>query len=199
MAATTSWLSLTDLGRIYGISAIHCGKTLEHQGWRDRRGRPTQSALDANAAMQTGPHGQGRTVLWNHTVCSQLLEQKGYEPMSRSLQVEQWTQLLEALQVGSPSITETADQMAEEMPGELLDDVNHQLAVTRLPLPGQSTLIAPQFLVDPAAAGARQGPAGARWIGGSFGLQEGLPTGLSATSAAPGSCRPPATRPGLLR
>ena len=51
MAATTSWLSLTDLGRIYGISAIHCGKTLEHQGWRDRRGRPTQSALDANAVM----------------------------------------------------------------------------------------------------------------------------------------------------
>ena len=48
--------------------------------------------------------------------------------MSRSLQVEQWTQLLEALQVGSPSITATADQMAEEMPGELLEDVNHQLA-----------------------------------------------------------------------
>ena len=63
MAATTSWLSLTDLGRIYGISAIHCGKTLEHQGWRDRRGRPTQSALDANAAMQTGPHGQGLSLI----------------------------------------------------------------------------------------------------------------------------------------
>ena len=78
MAATTSWLSLTDLGRIYGISAIHCGKTLEHQGWRDRRGRPTQSALDANAAMQTGPHGQGRTVLWNRTVCSELLEPVSY-------------------------------------------------------------------------------------------------------------------------
>ena len=127
MAATTSWLSLTDLGRSYGISAIHCGKTLEQQGWRDRHGRPTQSALDANAAIKTGPHGQGRSVLWNRSVCSQLLEQQGYEPMSRSLQVEQWTQLLEALQVGSPSITATADQMAEEMPGELLDDVNHQL------------------------------------------------------------------------
>ena len=66
-------------------------------------------------------------MLWNRSVCSQLLEHKGYEPMSRSLQVEQWTQLLEALQVGSPSITATADQMAEEMPGELLEDVNHQL------------------------------------------------------------------------
>jgi hypothetical protein len=48
--------------------------------------------------------------------------------MSRSLQIEQWTQLLEALQLGSPSITATADQMAEEMPGELLEDVNHKLA-----------------------------------------------------------------------
>ena len=80
-------------------------------------------------------------MLWNRTVCSQLLEQKGYEPMSRSLQVEQWTQLLEALQVGSPSITATADQMAEEMPGELLEDVNHQLAARGVPLPGQPTLI----------------------------------------------------------
>ena len=77
MAATTSWLSLTDLGRIYGISAIHCGKTLEHQGWRDRRGRPTQSALDANAAMQTGPHGQGRPVLGTRPVGGQLLKKKG--------------------------------------------------------------------------------------------------------------------------
>ena len=129
MAASNPWLSLTDLGRIYGISAIHCGKTLEHQGWRDRRGRPTESALTANAAKQTGPHGQGRSVLWNREVCSALLEQKGYQPMSRNVQIEQWTQLLEALQVGSPSITATADQMAEEMPTELVEDVNHQLEI----------------------------------------------------------------------
>jgi len=128
MADTTSGRSLTDPRRLDGRSASRCGQPREPQGGRDRRGRPTQGALDANAAMQTGPHGQGRTVLWNRTVCSELLEQKGYEPMSRSLQVEQWTQLLEALQVGSPSITATADQMAEEMPGELLEDVNHQLA-----------------------------------------------------------------------
>ena len=47
MAAFNPWLSLTDLGRIYGISAIHCGRILEQQGWRDRRGRPTQEALEA--------------------------------------------------------------------------------------------------------------------------------------------------------
>ena len=48
--------------------------------------------------------------------------------MSRSLLVDQWTQLLEALDLGSPSINATADQMAEDMPKELVEDVNDQLA-----------------------------------------------------------------------
>ena len=129
MAATNPWLSLTDLGRVYGISAIHCGKTLEQQGWRDRRGRPTPEGLEAHAAMLTGPHGQGRTVLWNREICGSVFKSKGYEPMTHSHQVEQWTQLLEALQQGSPSICATADQMAEEMPGDLVEDVNRQLKV----------------------------------------------------------------------
>jgi len=42
--------------------------------------------------------------------------------------VDQWTQLLEALELGSPSINATADQMAEDMPRELVEDVNDQLA-----------------------------------------------------------------------
>ena len=123
MAVTPLWLSLTDLGRIYGISAIHCGRSLEQQGWRDRRGRPTPTALEAGAAMNAGPHGQGRSVLWNRTVCGTHLEAQGYEPMSRSLLVDQWTRLLEALDLGSPSINATADQMAEDMPRELVEEV----------------------------------------------------------------------------
>ena len=133
MAALNPWISLTDLGRIYGISAIHCGKTLESQGWRDRRGRPTEEGLAAKAALQTGPHGQGRTTLWNRDVCGDLFRSKGYEQMSRSHQIEQWTQLLEALQQGSPSISATADQMAEDMPTELVEDVNQQLQVRGCP------------------------------------------------------------------
>ena len=129
MAASNPWLSLTDLGRIYGISAIHCGKTLEHQGWRDRRGRPTESALTANAAKQTGPHGQGRSVLWNRDVCSALLAQKGSQPVRRNVQIERGDQRLEARQLGSPSISATPDQMAEDIPTELVEDVNQQLAV----------------------------------------------------------------------
>ena len=34
-------------------------------------------------------------MFWNRAVCAELLEGMGYAPMSRSLQIEQWTQLLE--------------------------------------------------------------------------------------------------------
>ena len=129
MADNSPWLCLAELGRIYGISAFHCGRILENHGWRDRRGRPTPAALEAGAASSVSPHGQGRRVFWSHSLCTELLNNNGYTPISRSLQVEQWTQLLEALQLGSPSISATADQMAEEMPNELVEDVNHQLKV----------------------------------------------------------------------
>ena len=129
MADNSPWLCLAELGRIYGISAFHCGRILENHGWRDRRGRPTPAALEAGAANSVGPHGQGRHVFWSRSLCTELLNSNGYAPISRSLQVEQWTQLLEALQLGSPSISATADQMAEEMPNELMEDVNHQLKV----------------------------------------------------------------------
>ena len=129
MADNSSWLCLAELGRIYGISAFHCGRILENHGWRDRRGRPTPAALEAGAASSVGTHGQGRHVFWSRSLCTELLNSNGYTPISRSLQVEQWTQLLEALQLGSPSISATADQMAEEMPNELMEDVNHQLKV----------------------------------------------------------------------
>ena len=129
MADNSPWLCLAELGRIYGISAFHCGRILENYGWRDRRGRPTPAALEAGAASSVGPHGQGRHVFWSRSLCTELLNSNGYTPISRSLQVEQWTQLLEALQLGSPSISATADQMAEEMPNELMEDVNHQLKV----------------------------------------------------------------------
>ena len=129
MADNSPWLCLAELGRIYGISAFHCGRILENHGWRDRRGRPTPAALEAGVASSVGPHSQGRHGFWSRSLCTELLNSNGYTPISRSLQVQQWTQLLEALQLGSPSISATADQMAEEMPNELMEDVNHQLKV----------------------------------------------------------------------
>ena len=125
MAVNSPWLNLTDLGRIYGISTVHCGRILENHGWRDHRGRPTPTALKAGAAKCIAP--QGRAVFWSRSLCTELLNSSGYTPMSRSQQVEQWTELLEALQLGSASITATADQMAEDLPDELVEEVNQQL------------------------------------------------------------------------
>ena len=128
MGNSTIWISLNDLGRCYGISTIHCGKILNQQGWRDRRGQPTTEAFKAEAARHLGPHGQTQSVVWNQELCGGLLEAKGHQPVSLSRQIDQWSQLLEAMQSGSPSIASTADQMAEEMPNELVNAVNQQLA-----------------------------------------------------------------------
>ena len=128
MGNSTTWISLNDLGRFYGISAIHCGKILNQRGWRDRRGQPSAEALKVQAARHLGPHGQKQSVVWNQELCGGLLEANGHQPVSLSRQIDQWSQLLEAMQSGSPSITATAAQMAEDMPNELVDGVNQQLA-----------------------------------------------------------------------
>ncbi len=128
MGNSTTWISLNDLGRFYGISAIHCGKILNQRGWRDRRGQPSAEALKVQAARHLGPHGQTQSVVWNQELCGGLLEANGHQPVSLSRQIDQWSQLLEAMQSGSPSITATAAQMAEDMPNELVDGVNQQLA-----------------------------------------------------------------------
>ena len=126
--ANSTWVTLHDLGRRFGISSIQCGRTLEQEGWRDRHGQPTPAALSAGAVEQRTPHSHGRSFLWNADVCAQALERRGYQPLPRSEHVGQWVDLLEAMDHGSPSITTTADQMAEELPSELVEDVNRQLS-----------------------------------------------------------------------
>ncbi len=127
MATSSNWLNLTDLGRLYGISALRCGRELQYQGWRDRYGRPTPEALEAGAASEHGPNNPPRAALWNTKLCSELLEKIGFQPISKKLQIEQWVSLLEAINEGSPSINTTTDQMAEELPSDLVEDVNTQL------------------------------------------------------------------------
>lgn len=125
--ATSTWLNLNDLGRRFGISASHCGRMLEQEGWRDRHGCPTPAALEIGAAEQRAPHSKGRSALWNADLCAAVLERHGHHPVSRAQHVNQWTDLLEAMADGSPSITTSADQMAEELPPDLVDAVNQQL------------------------------------------------------------------------
>ena len=49
------------------------------------------------------------------------------QPIQRTNLVQQWAQLLSALTEGSPSISTSADQMAEDLPSELVDSVNAEL------------------------------------------------------------------------
>ena len=126
--ATPTWLSLTDLGQLFGISSTHCGRALDRSGWRDRHGRPTATAVEAGAANSSGSNVQPRTAVWNSKVCSTLLQSQGYKRITRAQHVKQWVALLEALSEGSASITTTPEQMAEELPSELVADVNAQLS-----------------------------------------------------------------------
>lgn len=71
---------------------------------------------------------QARSPLWNATTCTSVLKSQGYKRITRAQHVKQWVALLEALSEGSSSITTTPEQMAEDLPAELVQDVNHQLS-----------------------------------------------------------------------
>lgn len=121
------WLTLTGLGRIYGISAVHCGRLLSDAGLRDGDGQPSLRALNDRLAYQRHPQHGSRHALWQRQGCSAILEAGGLVPMQQSTLVEQWVALLSALEAGSPSISTSAEQMAEDLPKELVDPVNRQL------------------------------------------------------------------------
>ncbi len=129
MVSSRNWLNLTDLGKVYGISAIQCGSALKEKGWCNQFGKPTPQAFQAGAAStKCRNNPDDDNPIWNAKVCCELLKDIGYTPINRTLQIEQWAKLLEALEEGSPSINTTAAQMAEDLPIELIDEVNIKLA-----------------------------------------------------------------------
>ena len=126
-APTNPWRSLTDLGRLHGISAVKFGRLLNRAGLRDASGQPSSQAITEKLAY--GHHGDqpGRQTFWHQERCLRLLEQQGLLPRRPSSLVEQWAELLSALFAGSPSISTSAEQMAEDLPRELVGAVNSQL------------------------------------------------------------------------
>ena len=114
------WLTLTDLGRLYGISALHCGRVLSEAGLRDSAGKPTSQALRSGCAAPDQP-------CWSPRQCRPTFEAAGLALVERVSLVQQWAELLSALSEGSPSISTSAAQMAEELPGDLVEPVNLQL------------------------------------------------------------------------
>lgn len=126
--AASPWLTLTDLGRLYGISAMHCGRLLHDAGLRDNNGQPTAQAMRAGcaSALQEGQR-QGGQPFWHRQHCRQAFETAGLVTVRRTTLVQQWAALLSALTEGSPSISTSAAQMAEDLPRELVDPVNLEL------------------------------------------------------------------------
>jgi hypothetical protein len=125
--AQADWLNLTDLGRLYGISAVLCGRLLAHAGLRHPDGAPTAMALHEELALLPHPHGHHRSALWNRRGCGRVLEAEGLRPMGQNRLVLLWADLLEALVHGSPAISTSAAEMAVELPRELVRPVNQEL------------------------------------------------------------------------
>jgi hypothetical protein len=124
--AAADWLSLTELGRVYGISAVHTGRLLVLSGLRSRDGEPTPRALRDGLALCPHP-GDHHQALWSRQGCAEPLESQGLEPLRQRSLVGLWADLLSALQQGSPSICVSAQEMADDMPQELVSPVNREL------------------------------------------------------------------------
>jgi hypothetical protein len=120
------WLSLTDLGRVYGISAVHTGKLLVAAGLRQADGDPSSTAIEAGLA-QRQHSGQHRQALWHRQGCAPHLEGQGVMPQQERTLVGLWADLLAALQQGAPDIVTSAEEMADEIPGDLVQPVNREL------------------------------------------------------------------------
>jgi hypothetical protein len=128
------WRSLTELGRQHGLSAVQFGRLLSQAGLRDANGQPSARAVHEQLAYgrhkeQPVRHAEqpGHQSFWHQERCVQLLERQGLLGHHPAAQVEQWTELLSALLEGSASISTSAEQMAEDLPRELVGAVNSQL------------------------------------------------------------------------
>ena len=121
------WLTLTDLGRRFGVSAVACGKLLSEAGLRDPQGHPNDVALDGGYAYSRPDPNAHHSPLWHQERCSELLLGLGLNAVADQQLILQWADLLAALEEGSPSITTSPAQMAEELPTHLVPAVNARL------------------------------------------------------------------------
>jgi hypothetical protein len=120
------WLSLTSLGRSYGMSAVRAGRILCAAGLRTASGEPTSAALASGLAQQQHP-AHHHQALWHRLRCAPHLETHRGKPQTERTMVSLWADLLSALQQGCPWIDATVEEMASDIPGELVSPVNEEL------------------------------------------------------------------------
>ncbi len=97
------WLSLTALGRFYGISAELCGRLMQTAGARQADGRPSHQALRGGLAKARANPSQPGNTLWSRSGCGALLE---------------------AIQQNVTAVSTTAEELARDLPHELVAPVN---------------------------------------------------------------------------
>jgi hypothetical protein len=151
MQPSTPWVTLTDLGRRYGLSAVGCGRLLSEAGLRDADGLPNERAVDEGLAFRRPEANANRSSLWHAERCGRLFDNLGVlplagqplglQPLDDNRLVQQWADLLAALAEGSEAISTTPDQMAEDLPGHLVPAVNDRLQLLGVAyrLPGLRT------------------------------------------------------------
>jgi hypothetical protein len=105
---------------------VHTGKLLVAAGLRLADGNPSPAALEAGQA-QRQHSGQHRQALWHRQECAPHLEGQGVIPQKERTLVGLWADLLAALQQGAPDIATSAEEMADEIPGDLVQPVNREL------------------------------------------------------------------------
>ncbi|MBM5817381.1 MAG: hypothetical protein FJ083_12590 [Cyanobacteria bacterium K_Offshore_surface_m2_239] len=140
------WLTLTELGRLYGLSAVTIGKVLQASGLRQLDGRPSPEALRQGLAFQRHS-SPSRQTLWDRDGCAPHLEHQGLKPLRQRSPLELWADLISDLQQGTPAVVMSAEDAAEEVPAELVGPLNrrlrergcsfqvHQATIRRLPRP----------------------------------------------------------------
>lgn len=121
------WLSLTALGRAYGISAVQCGKLLRSAGLRSTDGLPSPRALRKGLARQGCNLRSSSGIEWERQGCGRALEQQGVESISEYRLIKQWADLLEALEQGENAVRTSPEEMAMDLPDHLVAAVNRAL------------------------------------------------------------------------
>jgi hypothetical protein len=119
-------LTLTDLGRLYGLSAATAGKILQAAGLRQLDGRPSPQALRLGLAFPCHS-SPTRQTLWNREGCAPHLERLGLRPLRQRPLLELWADLISDLQQGTPAVAMSAEDAAREVPEELVGPLNRRL------------------------------------------------------------------------
>ena len=72
------WSSMTDIGRIFGLSAAEVGRLLKTMGLRDSTGQPTPDARARNL-VTSRPVTSGYTLcVWHRAKVSNLIQDQGH-------------------------------------------------------------------------------------------------------------------------